>query len=251
LAIELLRGARNRQSRLTHSQLPWPSCNFSSVEHSCHRCEAPVEDGVSFCPGCGAPQIRVPIAVVEGPVADASAAEGARAVRVRGAIEWAQAMPVAVGTGVAATLLAFFTSRLLPATLLVWMIVGGGACVILYQRRRRQALITAGAGARLGALSGLFGFCAFAVTISLLLLAARGPELRQQLRQSVEQAAAQSADPQAQEVARRMATPEGLAILLAFVMVFLLFAFVILGSVGGMLAASLTRRDEPGPMPRN
>jgi hypothetical protein len=32
------------------------------MEHQCHKCSQPVEDGIPFCSHCGAPQIRVMVA---------------------------------------------------------------------------------------------------------------------------------------------------------------------------------------------
>ena len=33
--------------------------NFRLVEHPCYRCQALIDEGIAFCPHCGAPQIRV------------------------------------------------------------------------------------------------------------------------------------------------------------------------------------------------
>lgn len=204
------------------------------MEHPCHNCASPVEDGVSFCPQCNAPQIRVTVA----DPGDFGPAATPPPLAAPGAIDWPQAFPAAIFTGAGMAVLALLTAPLLPAAFLVWMIAGGAICVAVYRRRKPAAAIRSRTGARLGAVSGLFGFLTFAALQSLLLFAASGDELRQELRQKVLQVAAQNPDPRAQEMLQRFATPEGLAVLIALTMVLFLVIFVAFGAIGGALWAS-------------
>ena len=200
-----------------------------------------MEDGVSFCPQCNAPQIRVSVSASSEPGTLPASAPSPHAAT--GEIDWPQALPAAVVTGVGMAVLALLTAPLFRAGFLVWLLAGGAACVAFYQRRRPLAVLRARLGARLGAVSGLFGFLTFALLQSLLLFAARSDELRQELRQMVEQAAAQNPDPRAQEMMHRFTTPEGLAILIALTMILFLVLFVALAAAGGALWASRGPRE--------
>ena len=207
------------------------------MEHPCERCQTPVEDGVSFCPACGAPQIRVTIAAIE-PASPAAES----AIVPAGAIDWSRALPAAASTGAVMAVLCILSAPILRAGFLIWIVIGGGMCVAMYRRRKPEATVTGGTGARLGAVSGFCGFGLFALVQSGLLWLARGEELRQSLRQMVQQAAAQNPDPAAKEMMQRFTTPEGLALLLTLTMVAFLVMFVMFGALGGTIAASFSRR---------
>jgi hypothetical protein len=210
------------------------------VEHVCHHCGVVVEDGTRFCPGCGAPQIRVTglDPTTETPSPEPLVTPAPAAARK---IDWSQGLPVAAKAGLGVGL--FSLVPIIGIGVLLWMLVGGSICVALYRRRINAASVTAGMGAKLGAVTGLFGFVLYAIGASLELFMLRGNELRNTLRQAVQQAASSNPDPRAQEIMLRLASPEGLALLITLTLVMFLFAFVILGSVGGALWASLGPRE--------
>jgi len=207
------------------------------VEHACHQCGAAVEDGIGFCPACGAAQIRVSGSAAPEPVL------GALLVAEATQIDWHQAFSSAVVAGVAAAL--FCLVPLLGFLFFVWMLAGGALCVSLY-RNRTHALITPGIGARLGAVSGIFAFAVFAIVQSLQMLLVRGEELRTAMRQSIQDAAARNPDPNMQQLVQRMLTPEGLAVVIALTLMLFFAGFVALGSLGGALWASRGVREKPG-----
>ncbi len=229
------------------------------MEHPCHGCNTPVEDGVAFCPNCNAPQIRVPVPEPESPQelpappaaqeahspAETSLPDGAaqvsavRPVLAPGApVEWSQAIP---GAALAGALLAF--CLLIPiAAYFLWMIAAGALAVVLYLRRVPHRALSAGMGARLGAISGLFGFGIFAFLSSLELLLERdNGKVRELLQQVLQQSLARNSDPAVQASLQRLMTPEGLALLFTLGMILFLAAFVLLSSLGGALGAYLFR----------
>ncbi len=125
------------------------------------------------------------------------------------------------------------------AIFFLWMLAGGAFAVALY-RRRNPGPISPGAGARIGAVSGLLGYIIFALTYSIMLLVTRGGgTLRDELMRRIQEVASRNPDPQAQEMMQRLMTPEGLAFIIAIGLVLFLFAFLALSSVGGALGAKL------------
>jgi hypothetical protein len=197
-----------------------------------------VDDGVSFCPHCNAPQIRVsavPTELHPGSVPP-------RAVLPR-QVAWPYALRAAVIGGGIGSILCIVLAPLLKAGFIVGMALGGAACVAIYRRRQPLARITSAVGARLGAVAGIFGFVVFASVQSLLLLAAPGAEMRQALRDAIQQAAAQNPDPKVQDMMRSLLTPEGMAAVVIAAMALFLIMFVIFGVIGGGLAAAMGRHD--------
>ena len=208
------------------------------MDHPCHQCGAPVEDGVSFCPQCNAPQIRVSVIPTE---LHPSAATP-RPV-LPGQVAWSYALRAAVIGGGIGSILCIMLAPLLKAGFIVGMAIGGAACVAIYRRRQPLARITSTMGARLGAVAGIFGFVVFASVQSLLLFAAPGGEVRQAIRDQIQQAAAQNPDPKVQDMMHMFLTPEGMAAIVIMAMVLFLIMFIIFGVIGGGLAAALGHRD--------
>ena len=125
------------------------------------------------------------------------------------------------------------------------MLAAGFLSVLFYRRRVTHADLTSGLGARLGALSGLFGFGIFA-TLTALETAVfhSGGELRAALMQAVEQAASRNSDPQAQQLLQYLKTPQGLVLVMIMGLMVMFFLFLILSSLGGILGAIALRRKE-------
>jgi hypothetical protein len=225
------------------------------MEHPCHQCGASVEDGTAFCKHCGAPQIRVageePATPPFPPGTPADAqppaepvAQASAPVPLPRGIDWSQAVPAAALAG-----LFLAVAWVIPFVgFLLWLIAGGAFGVAMYRRRVPQASLTPGLGARIGAITGLFGFGAFAIMLGLELLATRGSgRFRQLLQQVVEQAASRNADPRAQQAIQQLMTPAGLALLITIVLVLFLAAFIALSSIGGAVGAWLTGKRPPDP----
>ena len=128
----------------------------------------------------------------------------------------------------------------------IGIVAAGALAVRLYRRRIGSAVLTSGAGARIGAVSGLFGFGFFCVVVTLATSFIGGrTQFKASLLASLEQAAARSHDPQAQAALEKLRTPEGLLLVIAFSLVFLFILFVVLSSVGGALGASSSHKRRP------
>jgi hypothetical protein len=211
------------------------------MQHPCHQCGAPVEDGTPFCKQCNAPQIRV--ASVQQPTLESLrmpepgetvTEAGALPVQSR-AIQWRSAFPAAFFVAVPAGLLSF------PLNILFFLwTFGAGALTVSSYRKRTQAGVTPGMAARLGLFSGAL---AFAVFLAVFLVAMQrpefGPPLRQEMRAALERSVQKSADPNARQVADMLTSPNGFATL--FTMVILLFAmlFIIFSVIGAIAGATV------------
>lgn len=219
----------------------------------CHQCGASVDDGTPFCKHCGAPQIRIPgeghageplppgtPADVQPPAEPVGMAGAHPAVPV--AVDWGQAVPAAAAAG-----LFLAVSAVIPSLgFLFWLLAGGALGVLMYRRRVQQSDLTPGFGAKIGAITGLFGFAIFAVIFGLQMLATRGSgTFREMLQQVLQQAAAHNPDPRAQQAVQALMTPAGMALLFTILLVFFLIAFVALSSIGGTIGAWLLRRRVP------
>jgi hypothetical protein len=220
------------------------------MEHPCHSCRQAVEDGVPFCQGCGAPQIRV--ATVEPLLASESAGAEGQSPRdldafqttqdvskVAPPIAWSNALPAcALAAAIAAVLIAL--GLMVPFL----AVVGAGFLAVgFYRRRNPGVLIKAGAGARLGAVSGLLCFGMSAVLESLALaIFHKGAALRAKMLEAIQQAASRTTDPQTVALLDYLKSPAGMAVMMVFVLIFAFVAFMVLASLGGALGGILLGR---------
>jgi hypothetical protein len=146
-----------------------------------------------------------------------------------GRIEWRHGFSAAVSAGLLMAIAWAFPW----ASFLLWGFIGGIAAVLLYQRRHGTT-VTPGMGARLGVVAGLLGFVAFAIIAALELLVSGGALMRAMWNQVMQQAAA-NPNPAVQEMIQRLNTPEGMAVLFTFAMIFVLGFFLVFSSIGGAL----------------
>jgi len=198
-----------------------------------------VESGVPFCQHCRAPQIRVS-SVEDAPVStipvDLSASF--QPTPQASPVQWSYALTAAAMAGVISAILmnvffGFFGIGIAAA---------GAFAVRLYRQRSGQVSLLPGAGARIGAVSGVFGFGFFCVIAAVgTALFGGGSQVKLALLSGLEQAAARSQDPQAQAALEKLRAPEGLILVLAFSLAFVFTLFVALSSLGGALAASMSR----------
>jgi hypothetical protein len=206
------------------------------VEHPCHKCGAAVEDGTAFCPQCNAPQIRVGFGDSDSD--SFSLAPGVTIPIGKGAIQWSQALPAAGLAGLISALLMF-----IPLGALGFGMITGGILAVLFYRRRHPGEMSAGMGARLGLVSGVFGFGVFAVFTAIeVLVFHSGSQLRAALLEAIQQSAARSSEPQAQQWLEYFKTPPGLALIMGLGLLLTFVIFLILSSLGGALTAALLRR---------
>lgn len=211
---------------------------FLHVEHFCHKCGASVEDGAPFCPKCSAPQIRVNAATPPLPPGTPGDAQPpAQPVPLRPMkLQSSATLPAALMAGVVMGLLSLIPVVSIGCCL--WMLLGGIFAVRLYQNRA-PGLVTGGMGARLGALSGLFGFIVYALGFAAQIGFGRGEGLKSEMIRQLHEAAAKNSDPNAQQVAEKLATPEGIVMILIIGLVAFLFGFLVFGSIGGAVGAAI------------
>lgn len=126
------------------------------MEQTCQRCHETFREGDRYCPTCGLPQLTysaddVPQLAV---VSESGAAAGIRSGpnAFAGGILWRPALHAALTFGVPAGVLCF---GVLPIGLLA-MIAASAWAVALYAKRVRAAALTAGMGAQIGLVTGLF-----------------------------------------------------------------------------------------------
>ena len=210
------------------------------MQHACHQCGAPVDDGTPFCKQCNAPQIRVATAMqapVE-PVRTLEREEVPQSVPLQprsSPIEWRSAFPAAFFVAVPAGLLSF------PLNILFFLwTFGAGALTVGSYRKRTQAQVTPAMAMRLGLFSGVVAFGVFlAVFLIAMTRPEFGPPLRQEMKAALERSVEKSADPSAKQVAAMLTSPNGFATL--FTIVILLFAvlFIIFSVIGAIAGATL------------
>jgi hypothetical protein len=158
-------------------------------------------------------------------------------------IKWSSALPKTAVSGFAtvALLILVVSATQVPALSLLVVPFGGAFSVLLYVRGSKQS-ITAGAGARLGAVTGFFSFAVYGLIAAAELTSQRG-ELLNTVRKALQDAAAKNPNPQAQTIVEQMMTPAGIATLLTLAAIIFLFTFLILSSLGGSLGATLLKNS--------
>jgi zinc-ribbon domain len=233
-----------------------------SVDHLCHHCNATVEDGVPFCPKCGAPQIRVAgaeddeavtpplppgtpgdIQPPAQPVYPDPSAWGRAPAQLAGLINWRVALPGAALAGLSGGVITLFLGRYLIVLILA-LLLAGAVTVRLY-RRRTKSVIRPATGAKLGAFAGLFSFLIDALAVVAMFVLER-PSVQQNMRDALD-ISSRNADPQSvqimQNLIERMNTPGGMATICIVIIVFLFGICMVFTALGGVLGAALFGKD--------
>jgi hypothetical protein len=219
------------------------------MEISCSRCHQTVEEGTSYCPFCGLPQL---VFTAEGSSGQGQAERWNEAVRDAGSIDWKAAIRYSLMLAMPAGLLC---SMLSPAGILglLFMAGAGAWAVLLYMRGQRPPWITIGAGARIGLVTGVLGAWAAAAMTGLTLFAMRFwfhegkifDDYWQKLvgQQMSQQWASMGIDAQTVEVTRTwLLSPEGRAGWVLGALAVLMAALLLFAVAGGALGARLLAR---------
>jgi hypothetical protein len=159
--------------------------------------------------------------------------------QVASSMPWSNALPAcALAAAIAAVLMAL--GLMVPFL----AVVGAGFLGVGFYRRRNPGVqIKAGAGARLGAVSGLLCFGMSAVLEALAVaIFHKGAVLRDKMLEAIQQAASRTTDPQAVAMLDYLKSPAGMSLMIVFVLIFAFIAFVVLSSLGGALGGILLGR---------
>jgi uncharacterized Zn finger protein (UPF0148 family) len=142
------------------------------MEITCTRCHQALEEGSTYCPMCGLPQL------VYQAEAGAGAAQPDRRtepVRDAASIAWKPAMSAAAKLAVPAGII-FAVSIVNESSFLGTLLLMAAAAVgvvAIYKRSQQPAWLTIGAGARIGLVTGILSAWTTAAISGLLLFGAR------------------------------------------------------------------------------
>jgi hypothetical protein len=219
------------------------------VEHRCYQCGAAVEDGTAFCPQCNAPQIRVTIENPESATeilpknlpSLSSLSPSRSGLRPASTIQWPQALPAAFLGLLIATLL----STLASGAFWFGMLIAGFLSVYFYRRRNPLVHLTLRLGARLGALSGAFGFAITAIATSTAIAVLHsGKELHALVLKTIQEQMSRTGDPRMQPFLDLYSSRQGFILMLALGSIIMFILFLALSSMGGVLGAAMLRRKD-------
>lgn len=135
------------------------------MEITCNRCHQTVSAENCYCPACGLPQLHY---AADGSVGQAQPEHGNETMRDASAVAWKPAIRAALMLGIPAGIL---SSEVAPTGRfsLLWMTAAASLAVVFYVRNQKPAWITAGAGARIGLVTGILaGWLAFSISGSAL-----------------------------------------------------------------------------------
>jgi ribosomal protein L40E len=214
------------------------------MEKTCYRCDAPISESATFCPACGAPQIRVSAQELTPLAPEPQAGEPAVTYSQPGpafqpgAIRWKTFLrttwPLAALAGVAAStipLVGFFVLLPLSVLLGIWL-----------YRRRQAAIIRASQGVKLGLAMGLISFISFAV---LMVGAVSTSEtLHQEMVRQITVAASRTPETQKMFLPW-INTPQGFAVFMAILLAFTMFIFLAFTGITGAVAAATFGEKKP------
>jgi len=220
------------------------------MQRACYRCGTSIDEQITFCPACGAPQIRVSrppeelsesgaTATME-PGADPplSVAGTPANLTARLRIDWKSfsrtAAPLAAFTGMV-------TVALAPLGLFVVLPVSVILAIYIYCRHR-PVPVRGGLGARMGAVTGLFSFFFFTVFF-LVAVYLNSSKYREIIVDKIHEIAAQNPDPQAQQMLQWFTTPHGIA---TFTVMFLLTVLVFILMISAGIGALAVAYGKPG-----
>jgi hypothetical protein len=144
--------------------------------------------------------------------------------------------------------LAFLTGLICSwSPVLGWLVlIAAVIWATLRHQRRYAGHISAGMGARLGAVMGLLTFVFFLLLGALSIsLRHNGDEIREEMVKQIQQAAARTPDPQVQEMMRWFTTSQGLMVFVGFGL-FLLFIVLLVSATatGAVTGAVVSKKPD-------
>jgi hypothetical protein len=202
-----------------------------------------------FCPQCNAPQIRVTTEAEQHAhdadvVAMPAGMTGSGYAGGAPAILWSAALArTAVAAVASVALLQLITVFSRSAALAFLALPFGGWFAVYLYARRHPGPVTAGMGARLGAVTGFFIFLiCFCVTAAAVIADRR--EVFDMVGKAMKDAAATNPSPQADALIAQISTPNGMMTILFLAAMMFLFMSLALCVVGGAASAGLMNRQK-------
>ena len=214
------------------------------MDRPCHRCGVLIAEGAPFCPQCGAPQIRVSVggpATAPLPPGTPDEIQPPAQPVFRTGIAWGALRPSIVIAGILAAL-ASYAAPIGGLGVLVWTFLASILVVGLYARRP-DARLTAGSGARIGAVTGLASFLSWMALFMVAVFGLRqGPQLHDFVIKSMREASANYPTPQATQAMDFITSNNGFATFIVLMLVILLLFSVTCGALAGALSGALFPR---------
>jgi hypothetical protein len=225
------------------------------MEVNCQRCQAAIDPDNSYCSACGLPQLTYSTDETPGPISQQPWHEGGDDA---GEVVWRTALRISFLMSIPAGIACSIVSPLGNYGL-IWMAVAAAWVVAIYVRRVQPAWITAGAGVRIGLISGVFSswFAFFISSIALFtqrFLFHQGAEIDSQFKVFVDTfqknylPMVQQMNPDPAELANAqsfvawMRSPEGQAGLALLNLTIVCVILLVISMVGGVIGARLSAR---------
>ncbi len=126
----------------------------------------------------------------------------------------------------------------------IWMIGGGVLAVYFFEQKHARPLMRLADGARLGMMTGFFGFFFyFFVNLLSQLLIMRGPQRMIEAYRQVVEKYPMPPGPEAEQLKAYVSTAGGMAVLFVMGAIFSFVAFVLLSTAGGAIGIRAFRKD--------
>ncbi len=223
------------------------------MEVTCSRCQQTIQPEDCFCPSCGLPHLLYTTEAASTAQTQPEPSPGAP--RDAGQVQWKPALRSALALALPAGLFCSVPSSVSVFGLL--LMAGAGAWVVtLYMRGQRPKWLTAGAGARIGLVTGILAGALFFALSSATIFVERygfhqGDRIDSEWKSFVDEDLqlsqhifamigpadqAQVADLQARQKAR-MLSPEGHAGMVVGNLAFASFFLILFAMAGGALGA--------------
>lgn len=215
-------------------------CETERVPDAC-TCGAKLPPDARFCHKCGKPQFDMPVYEREEETPPPPAASAPPPPPV---LDVGFRNPIAVRIGALVALPGFFAVTLsgpIPLLPLIWLFAAGFLSVYLY-RRRTGLVLSAGSGARMGWMTGLFAFLILLVLLTTVALAVSDPRIAAELLEGMR---ARGVELEAEHVVEAFQSFSGVVqiVLLSFI------AFTLFPAIGGALGATLLSGPPRPPLP--
>jgi hypothetical protein len=210
----------------------------------CHRCGSALGSPETFCPNCGAPQLRY--------VADTEDAEGTEEASGSGRreIQWKPALGAVITFAVPVGLLCSPIVPFVSSGCCLWVVAGSVAAIGLYQRRSATLTVGRRIGLRIGILIGILAATVATACNAGLMVFTRyalhgGTAMEKAFQLSMEQGSTYAAQfshaspAQADEIMRFWLSPDGRAAATLLMALMSAAGIIVFSAIGGALGTRI------------